>query len=364
MYLIKPKIIFIAFIFTLVIFPARIFSQATISFQNSIHNFGNIKEVNGPVEYSFPFVNTGSDSLLLYEVKASCSCTIADWKNEPVASGGAGAIKVQIDPKGIRGDFYKTIRVLSNATNGDIKLILTGKVLPVDTTYRYDGPFFQIGNLKFSSLKLNLDTVLDTEIVYDSVLIVNMGKNPISIKVSNNLESVHSSPSKDVLNASESGYIRVSCNGTLKDIYGDFYERISVSTDDSLNPEKSFSVFGFVKEDFSLLSDNELLQAPVSFIDKEVIDFGEIRQGEKIPVEFQLSNKGKRDLLIRKIKPSCGCTVLSGNADVVKAGDSILLKFIFDSTGKKGMQNKKILLIVNDPLHPIYRLFIQGSVSE
>lgn len=89
---------------------------------------------------------------------------------------------------------------------------------------------------------------------------------------------------------------------------------------------------------------------------------GDIRKDDIIPLVFQLQNKGKSDLVISKIKFACGCTVLTSDVKTVNPGDTVKLQFVFDSAGKTGNQNKKILIILNDPSHPVFTIFIKGNI--
>ncbi|MFW5659430.1 MAG: DUF1573 domain-containing protein, partial [Bacteroidota bacterium] len=38
-------------------------------------------------------------------------------------------------------------------------------------------------------------------------------------------------------------------------------------------------------------------------------DFGSMKEGEVVEHTFNFKNVGKSDLIIQKVKPSCGCTV-------------------------------------------------------
>ncbi|MFH0864847.1 MAG: DUF1573 domain-containing protein [Bacteroidota bacterium] len=339
-----------------------VFSQAVINFHDSIYDFGTIKKENSIVDYTFIFFNSGKDSLILNDVKNSYSCITTEWNQRDIAPGKSDSVKLHFNPKGIRGSFYKTIHVISNASNNQVSLHLQGEVFPENTSYNFSGTFFQIGSLKFSTVKLNMDTILDTEIKYDSVLIVNAGTRPVSLTLNKNNDYINVSAYPDTLMPQMAGYIYISYDAGTKEIYGDFFDRITVLTDDSLIPKKSFSVHGFVKEDFSMLSGEEMNNAPVAVFDKEIFEMGDIQKDDKIPLEFQLENNGKSDLILRKIKPGCGCTVLTSDVNKVSPGETVKLQFVFDSAGKTGSQNKKIVVFLNDPSHPVFTLFINGNI--
>ncbi len=86
---------------------------------------------------------------------------------------------------------------------------------------------------------------------------------------------------------------------------------------------------------------------PVIAFDKKAFDFGTINEGDKIDGSFTIFNKGKANLVITGARASCGCTVPSWPKEAIKPGDSAKLKFVFNSRGKHGKQNKSITLKTN-----------------
>ena len=79
-----------------------------------VHDFGTIKEADGPVTYTFKVKNEGKSPLVITKVVPSCGCTTPDWTKEPIAPGKTGDIKVTYDPAGRPAPFQKTISVYSN----------------------------------------------------------------------------------------------------------------------------------------------------------------------------------------------------------------------------------------------------------
>lgn len=107
---------------------------AQISFEKDSHNFGEVP-IHGNTTYTFEFKNTGNEPLVIQQVKAPCSCTVADWPKEPVLPGKKASIQVKYDSNRV-GPINKSFQVLSNASNEPSKsLFIKGKVLPaVETT--------------------------------------------------------------------------------------------------------------------------------------------------------------------------------------------------------------------------------------
>jgi hypothetical protein len=61
----------IKIVLLLVSLSAIIFAAPQIQFDISTHDFGELKEEEGPVTFDFEFTNTGDEPLKLEKVKAS-----------------------------------------------------------------------------------------------------------------------------------------------------------------------------------------------------------------------------------------------------------------------------------------------------
>jgi hypothetical protein len=94
------------------------------------HDFGTIKEADGPVTHTFKIKNEGEAPLVVTKVAASCGCTTPEWTKEPIAPGKTGEIKVTYDPTGRPNPFNKTVSVYSNGKTGSSVLTIKGIVEP------------------------------------------------------------------------------------------------------------------------------------------------------------------------------------------------------------------------------------------
>ena len=86
--------------------------------------------------------------------------------------------------------------------------------------------------------------------------------------------------------------------------------------------------------------------ASISF-EKNSYDFGEIKEGEKVTHEFKFFNIGTVPLIISNATASCGCTVPEYPKEPITPGKSGVIKVIFNSAGKSGMQHKVVTLTSN-----------------
>jgi hypothetical protein len=76
-------------------------------------------------------------------------------------------------------------------------------------------------------------------------------------------------------------------------------------------------------------------------------DFGKIIQGEKVSYSFKFTNTGKSDLVITGASGSCGCTVPSYEKSPLAPGKTGQIDVLFNSEGRKGIQNKTITVLAN-----------------
>lgn len=97
-----------------------------ISFEKLQHDFGTLMEGEECV-YSFKFINTGNEPLLIESAHTSCGCDVASWPKEPILPGKGGVVTYKYDSKRI-GYFHKTVTVKSNSKNGTLILKVTGVV--------------------------------------------------------------------------------------------------------------------------------------------------------------------------------------------------------------------------------------------
>lgn len=81
--------------------------------------------------------------------------------------------------------------------------------------------------------------------------------------------------------------------------------------------------------------------------DKEVHNFGEIKQGEIVSTTFTIKNVGDNDLYVLEAHGSCGCTVPEVTKEAIEPGESAPIHVKFDSNGKSGEVTKSVMITCN-----------------
>jgi hypothetical protein len=100
----------------------------TVAFEEESHNFGKIKD-GDKVQHVFKFKNTGTEKLVVKNVKPSCGCTTPDWTKDPIEPGGEGYINIEFDSSGKVGTQNKSVTVELNTAEKVKTLTFTGEVV-------------------------------------------------------------------------------------------------------------------------------------------------------------------------------------------------------------------------------------------
>ena len=100
----------------------------------------------------------------------------------------------------------------------------------------------------------------------------------------------------------------------------------------------------------------------ISFEEAE-FNFGKVAVGEKITHTYSFFNKGKADLQIAQVTPSCGCTTLKDwPKEPISPGKSGVITVEFNSAGFSGNIEKTIQVATNGIPRDFY-LKLKGEVS-
>ncbi len=171
----------------------------------------------------------------------------------------------------------------------------------------------------------------------------------------------------ETLKPGEEGVVKFTFNAKERNQYGRFYYHVNIKTNDESMPAQKLKIGLSANciEDFAKLSEEELaLAAKIEFKDTEQ-DYGDMIHGEIAKFTFEFTNTGKSELIIRKTKASCGCTIASPGKKVLQPGESSEITVEFDS-GKKhpGKQTKSVTVISNDPVNSVQRLIFRANVLK
>lgn len=338
--------------------------KATISFNNLTHDFGTIKEEDGKVSCTFEFTNTGSIPLVINRVAASCGCTSPSWSREPIIPGGKGYIEATYNPKHRPGKFSKSLTVFSNAAKRAVVLRIKGEVTPKKLTIVDKYPY-KISDIRFKSNHLAFVKINQGETKTIQMQIINTSDEVQSLSFEQVPKHIKLKAVPEKLKPKQEGYIEATYDAGMKNDWGFLISRIRVLVNDKAIGNNRLTVSATIIEDFSSMSPAELAKAAkIEFPEGKKYDFGKIAQRTKVEHEYVFKNSGKSELVLRKIKSSCGCTAVSPKDRTIEPGESSSIKAIFSAGTRHGRQNKSITLITNDPKNSRIILRLSGEVSN
>ena len=336
-----------------------------LKFTEIDHDFGLIKEVDGPAEYQFDFTNNAQVPITISNVRASCGCTTPGWTREPVLPGETGYIKAVYDPVNRPGQFHKTLTVTTSGSESTVILRIHGKVEPKPRTIEEDYPTV-LGGLRVKYRAFNIGKVYVNEPGVKDFIVYNQSDSVITFLpdvIGPKYIKVTFEP--QALEPKQKGKIIITYNSEQRNDLGFMSDNIVINTDElGEDASKSFSVYADINEYFPPLTPEQQALAPKLMITKKVHDFGKIEQGTTASTIFVLVTNGKSELNIRKTHASCGCTIASLNSDVIAPGEELELGVTFNSAGRRGNQQKSITIYSNDPATPVQRVTIKALVRS
>lgn len=76
-------------------------------------------------------------------------------------------------------------------------------------------------------------------------------------------------------------------------------------------------------------------------------NYGKINEGQVLEVSFRFKNTGDKPLVIKDVRPGCGCTLANKPEKPILPGEEGEINATFDSKGREGTQKKDIYVIAN-----------------
>jgi len=108
---------------------------------------------------------------------------------------------------------------------------------------------------------------------------------------------------------------------------------------------------------------NKSSQPPTISLSEEEWDFGKIKEDERPVHIFTIKNTGREELIISRVRASCGCTATMLSSNNIKPGQKAELQVTFNPTGYNGIVKKDITIESNDPQRPKAKVTIIAEVE-
>jgi len=100
----------------------------TLALSENSYSFGDIKK-GETVDHVYEVTNTGTNPLIISNVKPGCGCTVPDYTKDPIMPGKKGNITLKFDSSNFDGQIQKQAEVYANVDKAPIVISFTGNVV-------------------------------------------------------------------------------------------------------------------------------------------------------------------------------------------------------------------------------------------
>jgi hypothetical protein len=350
-------IFFTLFCFTL---GAQNEGAGILQVPSNAYDFGRIMEDGGSVKHRFEFMNSGSGSLSISNVRTTCGCTIPVWTKEPVIPGKSGFVEVEFNPEGRAGDFHKTIQIQSTAANANMFLTISGTVVPA---LKEEELHYQLGGLAIKADQVNLGYLYKGATGVEHITVRNSTGSVMEVKFSDVPDYIILDAIPSILKPEEYGQIEVHYCTEKVDDWDIVIDQVSLLLNNVPVKDKKLSIIANIREDFRGLTPEQKEVAPKAEFNAIVYRLDTINSGSPVECKFMIKNTGKSDLKIRAVKASCGCTAVKPEKSNLAPGDSAWVSAIFDPKGRSGDFKNGITVVTNDPFQYKKYLYMEGYIA-
>lgn len=333
-----------------------------IDFITTKHNFGDINETAGKVFHKFEFVNTGTAPVKITNIITGCGCTTADYTKEEVPPGGKGFIYAGFDPKGRQGPFDKLITIESTAKIKAQTISISGNVIPARNAF---SNYYQY---RYGNIAINDNTIVFNKVLhnhYDSTILYlyNVGNKRIDVL---NIEAPGNIVFEDTRFSILPGYekyLKIRYYPYQPIEFGPVTQKFKIITNDDTLTVKTFTVKANIVENFGTLDAKTLKKAPKAVFSTREIDFGNVSFLQTPDTSITITNKGKSDLIIRKITRSCSCLTIEPEQTVIKPGKKTNVKIKMGLANMAGPDTKNVKFLLNDPQESEVKVDLKINVT-
>lgn len=333
------------------------YSQAVIRFEQKVHDFGNIKEIDGPVAYDFIFVNDGKAPILIKNVESSCGCTSPEWSKQPVLPGQKGFIKATFDPKDRPSHFDKTITVYSNAQPAVVELKIKGNVEARTRTVLDDYPYELPSGLRLPVDHISLMKVKKGEVKQMAIGVYNNSGKKQKVAFVGLPAHIKMQIQPEEIEVKGLASLNVSYNAALYGEYGLNEETVTLLVDGKKYPTR-LSVF--VEEDFEK---TDRATVPQMQAEKKYYNFGVVSADQSARFVYKLTNTGKSVMKIHRVYTNDKRLHLGNYAKEVQPGASVELPVETVKGAEKGKLSGIVSVITNCPDAPETSLRFYGEIK-
>ncbi len=349
-----------------------VLAQPEVTWLERQHDFGIIMEKDGKARCALRLVNTGDAPLVIVKAQVGCGCTGISFPESPIQPGDTASVNLSYDPSGRPGQFSKQAIIFTNAEPKRTTIEITGNVIPSDETLDKQYPL-RAGALRISQGNIPFGEMLKGKSNSLFLSAYNASIDTLLVHVSG--EKPHLKPAlvPDTVPPGSVTALTVFYISSKAPLWGLNVDTLTVTCEplrksSSAKPgSANVNVMAQVLEDFSKLTDKERYDAPVARMDcGDRLDFGDMTIGQSVTRQFNVANKGKNQLIIRRLwTPDGNGVTIKANRTEVKRGKSATITVTVDTSHfKEGVLDEPLIVITNDPDSPRQTIRLVGIIDK
>ena len=327
-------------------------------------DLGTLLEEQGKQSVAFEFTVSQGSSFFIQEVAPDCGCTTVAFSKDTLQVGQSGKIQVDFDPSSAAGFFSKLVVVRGGQGQVQDSLYIEGISLPYPANLDRNYPV-KLGFLGLRMKTVNMGEAFDNEPKVKYLEFFNNATAPLLKKNFNSkspsyiqLEQV-----QELVRPKERGLLKISYQASLRPDLGAVSDKVTFSWSQDPAAALELEVLADLFDFFAPISKDQLEEVPQLFMEQKIVDLGKISANALVRKSVTLTNLGKKDLEIRKVQGNCACLTLELSKNSLSPGEKVNLNFIFDPTGRKGIDQRNIYLFTNDPVNPVQLLVVKSRVE-
>ncbi|MDR0385211.1 MAG: DUF1573 domain-containing protein [Prevotellaceae bacterium] len=325
-----------------------------IEFEKTVHDFGLVSSILGPVTYDFKFENVGDKPLSITAVSSTCGCTTSNWTKEPVKPGETGIISATYTSVRSAGPFNRNVTVRTSGSPATVILNIKGLVSNDINAVFPDSA----GKLKIKEKNLFFPLVFSDRTGREQTVEVANPTDRDTLSLSfENVPKHLNVNSVSALTPRTRAQISVNVDGTKIKKLGYSSEEFTVRAGSATEKIKVAYVIAEAVEP----SENQ----PVCEAENRVIDLGAIPAKEnRISGLLEIRNTGGSDLVIKNFTTdNANFAPASKKELIIKPGTAKAVKYHAKNL-PKGENIANIYLITNDPKTPALNFTVKLSIEN
>lgn len=330
-----------------------------VSFNETVHNFGEVQLADGAVSCSFTVTNISNKPIAILSVVSSCGCTDVDWTKEPLAPGKSGTISATYSNDEGPYPFDKTLTAYFSGMNKPVILRLRGVAVQKKETIEKSYPI-HLGNFALKETELKCGNLEQGGNMYEEVLVANIGKSDLKVDFRDVDPDLSIKVSPNPIPAGATARLQFTVKANRSKWGKNWYYATPVVAGKA---QKKLAIWAVTKENFSGMTKAEKDNASRPMFETSTFNFGTVKAGKKVEATFTVNNKGKSEFKVYKVDSDTK-GVTNGAFPVVAAGGKASWKCSLDTTGfPKGEALVVLTLITNSPNRPLVTLFLTGTIE-